>query len=91
MKITPPPVETLRKDDEDVLFFAFRYALGRRTGAVTLLVQQLKANWQKLRPHTQEQVQDEIRSAIENKNAGDTCDIQSWAEVLALPIQKDKL
>lgn len=75
----------LPKDDEDVLFFAFRYALGRRTGAVTLLVAQIKRHWKKLRPQTQVQIQEEINGFDKQwGNLGGECDKEAWQEVLDL-------
>lgn len=79
----------LPKDDEDVLFFAFRYALGRRTGAVTLLVAQIKRHWDKLRPQTQEQIQHEINDFERMYGSlGGQCDKEAWQEVLDLTPSK---
>lgn len=79
----------LPKDDEDVLFFAFRYALGRRTGAVTLLVAQIKRHWAKLRPATQVQIKEEIKNHEVHYSLGDQCDIDAWYEILDLPSHKE--
>lgn len=77
--------EDFRKDDEDVLFFAFRYALGRRTGAVTLLVAQIKRHWKHLTPQTQKQIQDEINDFERMYgNLGGECDKEAWQEILDL-------
>lgn len=81
--------ELMPKDEEDVLFFAFRYALGRRTGAVDLICTQLKSRWQELRPQTQEQIKDEIRRFPEQYGSlGGQCDIDDWNEILSLPTSK---
>ena len=83
------PIHIMPKDDEDVLFFAFRYALGRRTGAVTLLVEQIKKHWLKLRPQTQKQIQDEIKEYPEKWGSlGGQCDKEAWQEVLNLTPSK---
>jgi len=80
----------MSKKEEDILFFAFRYALGRRTAAVDILVTEIKNRWQEFRPHTQEQMQDEIRRYPEMYGSlGDQCDIDSWQEVLDLKISKE--
>lgn len=77
------------KNEEDVLFFAFRYALGRRTAAVSIMVDEIKARWHELRPSTQEQMQDEIKRYPEMYGSlGDQCDIVSWQEVLDLKVDK---
>ena len=78
------------KNEEDILFFAFRYALGRRTGAVGLICDELKNRWQELRPATQRQIHDEIRRYPEQYGSlGGNCDIRDWEEVLALPTTKE--
>ena len=64
--------------------WAFRYALGRRTGAVTDVVDHLKMHWKKLEPFTQEQIKEEIQSAIDRWDAGQSCDVDSWKEILEL-------
>lgn len=78
------------KNEEDILFFAFRYALGRRTGAVDLITTEIKNRWQELRPATQRQIHDEIRRFPEMYGSlGADCDIRDWQEVLALPTAKE--
>lgn len=75
----------LNRNDEDILFFAFRYALGRRTGAVELVVRELVRKWDKLRPQTQKQIKDEIREYPEKWiSLGDECDIREWERILEL-------
>lgn len=82
--------DLLPKDEEDVLFFAFRYALGRRTGAVTLLVSQIKYKWERLHPATQRRIHDEIRRYPDwYGSLGNQCDIDSWQEILDLEPTKD--
>ena len=69
---------------EDILFFAFRYALGRRSAAVSILVDELKSHWQEFGEHTQDQIKEEIGDAIQKDQAGDKCDIDHWREILSL-------
>jgi hypothetical protein len=79
----------LNTDDENILFFAFRYALGRRTAAVSILVTRILNDWHKLRPETQLQMQDEIRRYPEMYGKlGDQCDIDEWQKVLDLTPDK---
>lgn len=68
--------------NEDMLMWAFRYALGRKTGAVSSVVNHLKVSWDRLRPFTQDQIQREINIAIDRGDAGDDCDIELWRELL---------
>ena len=69
---------------ENMIMWAFRYALGRRTYAVTDVVDHLKKYWNKLEPFTQHQIQEEITTAIKTECAGGECDVESWNEVLSL-------
>ena len=68
---------------ENMIMWAFRYALGRRTGAVTDVVDFLKENWDKLQPFTQNQIQEEIRNAIRLERAGSGIDITQWQSLLS--------
>lgn len=69
---------------EDILFMAFRYALGRRTYAVGEVVDSLKHNWEHLSQNIKDLVKREIVSAIQYNNAGMEMDIKKWNEVLNL-------
>ena len=73
--------------DENILVFAFRYALGRKSTAPGIVADVLIERWNDLKPHTQIQVQREIGSAIAMGNAGQPCDVETWKQVLALPAQ----
>ena len=70
------------KVSENMIMWAFRYALGRRTGAVTDVVIFLIANWNKLEPFTQKQIQKEIREAIDMDLAGNHIDVVQWKSLL---------
>ena len=72
------------KTQEDILFFAFRYALGRRTGAVCIMVQHLKKNWGNIESHLQSQIKQEIKIAIDLDMAGSEFNIKEWQEILKL-------
>lgn len=74
------------KVNENYIMWGFRYALGRRTGAVLDVVTQLKNCWSDLHPFTQNQIKEEITTAINTDRAGDNCDIDSWREILKLNI-----
>lgn len=51
--------------DDSIVFYAFRYALGRKTYAVNHVVDFLIENWNLLSGTVQETIQREIREAIE--------------------------
>jgi hypothetical protein len=65
-----------------VLLSAFRYALGRTTYMPGAIVDELRNNWHLLSREDQEQIRNDIASAIERGDAGMDCDVQTWKEVL---------
>lgn len=73
--------------DENILVFAFRYALGRRTTAPGIVTDVLIERWNDLKSHTQIQVQREIGSAMAMGEAGDPCDVETWRKILTLPVK----
>ena len=71
-------------DNKHIIFWAFRYALGRMTYAVDEVVEYLIFNWDKMSVETKEQIQKEIREAIKKKNIGMDCDKLNWERILKL-------
>lgn len=69
---------------ENYIMWGFRYALGRRTGAVNDVVDKLKMIWSDLSDFTQKQIRYEIEQAISQDRAGAECDVKNWQEILAL-------
>lgn len=69
---------------ENYIMWGFRYALGRRTGAVGDVVATLKRSWIDLEPTTQEQIVSEIETAIQQDRAGWSCDVDKWKEIIKL-------
>lgn len=69
---------------EDMVVYAFRYALGRKTYAVQDVSDYLIENWHRFSKHTQSQIIDDIEKAIERGEAGMECDIKMWKAVLLL-------
>jgi len=70
--------------DEEIIMYAFRYSLGRMTPAVANVTDVLINNWHRLKPHTMEQIVEEINEAIKKDRAGMDCDIIRWKAVLLL-------
>ena len=68
--------------NENMIMWAFRYALGRRTGAVQDVIDSLKQNWHGLDYFTRDQIKREIREAIKLDQAGAECDVNNWNRVL---------
>jgi hypothetical protein len=73
----------------DLLIYAFRYALGRRTYSTSTMSEHLRTYWDCLPRAWQELVQREVREAIASGCAGDQCDIQSWETLLPLPLKAE--
>ena len=70
--------------DNGILFYAFRYALGRMTYAVGTVVGELKQNWEHFDISTQMLIKDEIKQAILDSKAGMDMDVRQWQEILEL-------
>lgn len=77
--------------DHDILHYAFRYALGRRSYAVGIVIDELKRNRGNLHQYQKAQIKDEIRKAIQIWDDYQTSDgfpympkdiVQNWSEVL---------
>jgi hypothetical protein len=69
---------------EDMIFYGFRYCLGRKTYAVANCVDYLIANWNRISAMTRTLMQKEIRVAIERGRCGMEMDKRQWERVLEL-------
>ena len=68
-----------------ILLFAFRYALGRRSYAVSTVTSAIRDNWNFLPSNMQRQLQQEIIDyKQEHKTLGDNCDEANWASIVLL-------
>ena len=65
-------------DHEAIMFYAFRYALGRMTYATSDVRSYLENNWNELNINTRKLIHKEIKEAINN-------DVASWKKLLSLP------
>jgi len=68
--------------DENILFYAFRYCLGRTTYVVADCVDQLKRNWWLLSDKTKSIIIKEIKEAIVENRAGQDNDIEEWIKLI---------
>ena len=68
--------------NQNIVLYAFRYCLGRKTYAVDECIGYLKENWEELDEETQTQIRCEIRVAIKDKRAGMDCDVKNWKQLL---------
>lgn len=75
-----------KKYEEDILIYAFRYVLGRRSYAISIMQDILTMNWEDLSDNTKDLIKKEI---IENKAIWETIgnltiDESGWSKFLAL-------
>lgn len=68
--------------DSEIVFYAFRYCLGRRTYAVSTCASYLTARWNELEKHDRDRIVKEINEALAEGRAGDPCDVARWQSVL---------
>jgi hypothetical protein len=75
---------TLETDLEQfVVIAAFRYTLGRRSYAVSIITQWLIKNWDNIGVNDQNLIRREIQDALDHDCAGMEMDKQRWRQVLA--------
>lgn len=79
----------MRTQATRIAFYAFRYALGRKTYAVSDVAEYLKEHWDEFDVYTQQLIHKEINEAIEEGMAGMDCDVAEWRTILTLPIKQD--
>ena len=70
------------KISELTLLASFRYALGRRTYMVSEVVENILKNWELLSIKFRTKIQEEIKEAILDNNAGDIIDVEQWNIIL---------
>lgn len=77
--------------DETMLVFAFRYALGRKTGAPSRVISYLERYWGELNDWTQDQICREIETDMRYASGkvllhhGDLRNYDVWRQVLTWP------
>ena len=77
----------LKGYERDLLIYAFRYILGRRTYAVSTIIDLLKSNWDILSEGDKQLYIKEIKEYKElygERGLGDSCDIKCWNSILEL-------
>ena len=68
---------------DTLIMFAFRYALGRRSAAPSIMVDIIKDEdtIKTLHAETLRKIHKEIMEALDNGSAGDPCDERDWADL----------
>ena len=64
-----------------VLYFAFRYALGRRSYAPSIVASEIRENLAVMPKMDLEGISEEILEAYERNRIGDECDIKLWMKL----------
>lgn len=72
----------LPKRKEDIIVFAFRYALDRQTAASWIVIQELKEQWDKLDNDTQKQIIRDIDRIIYEDPYGEYHNADEWEKFL---------
>lgn len=72
-------------NEETLLVFAFRYALGRRSAAPGIVADELIRRWPDMSVWSRQQIRNETADAIHRGNAGDFCDVVTWQKLLPPP------
>ena len=65
----------------DILFFAFRYALGRRTFTPSIVAKEIKNNIKLLPTSDLNNIATEIMEAWAADSLGDECDVKTWMDL----------
>lgn len=68
--------------NQDIAFYAFRYALGRKTYVVNDVAKYLIANVENIPREQRDLIIKEIRDAIYHERAGMDVDIADWENVV---------
>jgi hypothetical protein len=76
-------LDPLDARDSFFIIAAFRYALGRRTYATSIVGEKLIEAAPELGPSDKALIVHEIDKAIERNCAGDPCDVEEWQRVKA--------
>lgn len=71
----------------DILFYAFRYALGRMTFAPSDVVKHLEAEWPRIDQNHRRLIQKEIQEMDDRGGLGMDCDVAQWQKIMKLPIE----
>tara|TARA_Y100000310_G_scaffold263550_1_gene273806 strand:+ start:137 stop:499 length:363 start_codon:yes stop_codon:yes gene_type:complete len=75
-------VEIEQKEIRDLLFYSFRYALGRSTYAVEDVADMIIKYWDMLSSNEKSCIIKEIEHSIAQDNYGMDMDLKSWQKVL---------
>lgn len=72
----------LPKRKEDIIVFAFRYALDRQTAASWIVIQELLEQWGRLENRTKEQILRDVERVIQEDPNGEYHNTDEWVKFL---------
>jgi len=75
--------------DAIILICAFRYALGRMTYVVEMVVDFIIENWDSLYKSDKDLIVREIQHEKERSNLGHDCDVKQWNRILTLYVNEN--
>lgn len=70
--------------NSEIIFYAFRYALGRKTYAVSDVVSYIIEHWHEINIRERSAMKKEIEKAIYSDHAGMDIDVEEWKKILEL-------
>lgn len=76
-----PSASELKHDLSELCFWSFRYALGRRSAAVSTVADLVIKYKECLHKNDRDRIIKEITEAIEGDRAGDECDKVDWKKI----------
>ena len=82
------PSKAFTTPDDVIIFSAFRYALGRRTYVVGVVVDYIIENWRKFSIHDQERFVKEIKEQEKEFDLGMDMDKREWYRIVQLHEEK---
>lgn len=71
-------------EQRELLIYAFRYALGRKTYAVSTVANIIKDSWNKLSENDKKLIRREIDEALATGAAGHDMDRQQWQSIMKM-------
>ena len=77
--------DSLPKQDQLIIHWAFRYALGRATVAPATVADYLFRRWHLFDQDMKDQIKKEIKEEIKRGKAGHDIDVRTWKRVLTFP------
>ena len=81
---TSEKIKSTSEDFADILFFAFRYAIGRKTFAPELVVKSIIKNWAMFEKFEREQFAADIQRAVVIGEYGSMSEWLQWKKILRL-------